>query len=1184
MVNRRPTIVIGVGGVGGRIVSEATKHMTPEDKKYIATICLDTNINDLKKLSDKGIDYVVQTSTDQTVLRYVQELEENGVPTRDWIHNIPLMNERTMLKGAGQIRQLSRIAMLSAVESGKFKAIDEAIVNINSSGSTFEQDVSVFIVGSVAGGTCAGTMVQLPLYVRKLLIQRSAATDPNIRGLFIGASVTEGYQEGNTTKIRDTYANDYACIKEVNGFYHFASSPKDDIPVSLEFYEPTKVIGGDGVNPIPYKYIFLLERFNHLGKSIPGGAKPKDYEAMAANILLAQLSQIGDEAEGSEDNLIRKLIQENGMSRYCGAGAINIEYPYEDIREYCALRCSEDSVKNQWRRIDEEYLIEKKQQAQRAKVDSTYEEESFEDFYIRKFEEYTEKGSADSFFRSLSGDLKEFGKKSKDEAANQNEDDIFFVPQGDTEAPTDRITMAKSAIEDLIKKDSQENYQVSSARYACNISESDITAPEAGSEDVVVLRTLRAIGDYTAEVKNNLSYGYDTANKIVSVMHYEAGTGMSAPWIMDKSDYNIAHVIRSTHPIVSRYILMKLRNYAKVELEKAIEAEQNLRGRLDYINTMDFDGDESNGIQNANTVYSNIIYGKNKRGFKLFGKKNASTPLDDFAGLFTAAVRGQVVTINSYHAAAYRHRVFDDVLKRINVLLQAYTIMFDSLPDVTKSLSEQVMDLETRHEEINEDIARYVFARKTHKLVAYNMISSSLSTEDLPAETKDKFAQEIYNLFTDYYQKTLTADEDERDFYRDELNRYSRNLFNSTIFPSIKHAVSDSVDQLLDKGVIKAIEFEVLCDDELKKHDGDIKGASSTLGRMIKTGNYDLTDEQKDKMRDVIREVLSRAEPFIGVDGKPAGRAVYWGTNPAVMSQGVNEAVLMDLVNVRTELPRIVNDEAFTTNELRCYSIFYAISPEDLKSYKDGSPAQKYYAQAISDVISKNVRGKNVDEAASPHIDKRWHMEAYLPELDPRKELRNRANDLIATIELLAYGGVKTDTYDDKMRWVYTIPIYPVEIFIEGKLAEVERKGNRSYTGLYRSMAFNPVIKENTIARIREARAEDISGETDIEANILQHYGISMLLSIPDILGIYNDVPFTALDLMAELSNSMSRTRYVRMVEAFKAYVFDYCRESCRAREGQNVKVYKDIMKALVDRSRSTTLEKQELKRIGEIG
>lgn len=1184
MATKKPTLIMGIGGVGGRILKEVSKKLSEEDRKFIATICLDTNVLDLQKLEKSGIDYIVQTSTDQTVKDYCTALKENGNDPTGWIHNIPLMNERTMLKGAGQIRQLSRLAMLSSIESNKFKAIDEAIDRVNSAGQIMQQDVSVFIVGSIAGGTCAGSMVQLPLYVRERLIQHSAATDPNIRGLFIGPSVTESYQEGNTTKIRDTYANGYAVIKEINGFYRFASMDKNSIPVKLEYYEPKKEKDGNDTNPIPYKYLFLIEKYNHMGKPLPRGARPHDYEKMVANILLAQLSPIGAEAEGSEDNLIRGLISTEGMNRYCGAGAINIEYPYEDLKEYCAIRCSADSVQNQWRRIDEEYLLEKRSQAQRAQIDTMYVKEELEDFYIRKFEEYAAPGSTDAFFRSLSGELKQFGSSGKKQTGSSDTDDIFDFGDADAgENVTDKISIAKRAIENLIKSDSEENEDVLYTKTACRIEEGNITNPESGSEDSIVLRELRAIDDYLDAVKNNLQIGYDTVNKIISIASNDSAIGMTAPWVKDHSDYNIAHIIKGTHPIVARYILLKLREYAKIELEKAIESEQYLESNLDVISRTDFDGDDTNGIQNANTVYNNIINGKTKGGrlFKsVLSRKSATTPLDDFASLFVDAVRHQIDVINKYHIAAYRHRVFEDMVKRINILIEAYTIMFDSLPVVTKEISDKAQDLETAHEEENEDVSRYVFARKRHKKVAYNVITNLVSTEVLPDETKDKFAEEIYGLFASYYSKSLDADESEKDFYRDELDRKARTLFTSTMFPSIKHAVTNVINNYFDKGVVKALEYEVLCDAELAKFKNDFKGASSDFGRLIKTGDYQLDDSQINEIKDIIRMVMSRAEPFIGIDGNPTGKAVYWGTSNKTFTGGVTKPYLLGLLDVQPSIKaRMVEDSTFTKNELVCYNVFYAINPEDLKNYQKDSASYKYYTQSINDVILKNKVGKSVESAASPHLDKRWHLEAFLPEIDPKSEIDNRRKDLIAMATLLASDGVAPVEYDGVKRWSYKVPIYPVDIHMCEKLAPC------SYVGLFKSMSYNPIIKGSTLEELNQTINNDKDRETDIENNIENHFAIKMLYQVPDVLGTCSadKENVSILDIISEMSSSVSPEKYHEMLDGVKAFVLDYCKSVSSEREGQAEKLFKDVMRTICDKSSNETMSKQEFKRIGEL-
>ena len=67
MANKIPTLIIGIGGIGCNIVAETFKSLDAEDKKTIATVCMDTDANDLKRYQELGIDAVIQTSTNDVV-------------------------------------------------------------------------------------------------------------------------------------------------------------------------------------------------------------------------------------------------------------------------------------------------------------------------------------------------------------------------------------------------------------------------------------------------------------------------------------------------------------------------------------------------------------------------------------------------------------------------------------------------------------------------------------------------------------------------------------------------------------------------------------------------------------------------------------------------------------------------------------------------------------------------------------------------------------------------------------------------------------------------------------------------------------------------------------------------------------------------------------------------------------
>ena len=46
-INKVPTLILGIGGIGCRIASNINDLLTPEAKKHIALIGVDTNVNDL---------------------------------------------------------------------------------------------------------------------------------------------------------------------------------------------------------------------------------------------------------------------------------------------------------------------------------------------------------------------------------------------------------------------------------------------------------------------------------------------------------------------------------------------------------------------------------------------------------------------------------------------------------------------------------------------------------------------------------------------------------------------------------------------------------------------------------------------------------------------------------------------------------------------------------------------------------------------------------------------------------------------------------------------------------------------------------------------------------------------------------------------------------------------------------
>lgn len=69
-----PTLLIGLGGVGSKIVERVSGLITPEQRESIAVVVLDTDINDLRAIRERNpFIRTIQTSTRQTVGEYLSK-------------------------------------------------------------------------------------------------------------------------------------------------------------------------------------------------------------------------------------------------------------------------------------------------------------------------------------------------------------------------------------------------------------------------------------------------------------------------------------------------------------------------------------------------------------------------------------------------------------------------------------------------------------------------------------------------------------------------------------------------------------------------------------------------------------------------------------------------------------------------------------------------------------------------------------------------------------------------------------------------------------------------------------------------------------------------------------------------------------------------------------------------------
>lgn len=348
-----PTLLVGLGGTGSKIVCRVSQMVTEEQRKRIGFAVFDTDINELREIREANpFIKTIQTSTKLTVGEY---LNIDTHARDEWFPVNGILNSKSLTEGAGQVRAISRLALDTAIRAGNMEPLHNAIEELYKlEGDSSEQALRVVIVSSLAGGTGSGLILPVALYLKNYLATKFQASANITRGFFILPEVfyevIRGQSERNNLK-----CNAYATLRELDAFLMKGDETlpeKYEKTVKLEFPR----VGSNDVeeyNVRPYDFCFLFDAQNTEGKKLNSFNQYLDH---AANCIYSQsIGPMNKRSNSSEDNTIRELCAERGRNRYAGAGSAMLIYPYEDVREYIALNWTKECVSSQWLVFDRMY-------------------------------------------------------------------------------------------------------------------------------------------------------------------------------------------------------------------------------------------------------------------------------------------------------------------------------------------------------------------------------------------------------------------------------------------------------------------------------------------------------------------------------------------------------------------------------------------------------------------------------------------------------------------------------------------------------------------------------------------------------------------------------------------------------------------------------------------------------------
>ena len=1122
---RSPTLLIGVGGIGGQIVHQVYNTMSEYDRTYVEMVVMDTNINDLDKFIGTGIHYI-QTSENKTVQGY---LAANG-EYADWFPVNPLINAKNLSQGAGQIRSVSRLGALASKAKGNFAAIDSAIDRVlTNHGDTLIRAVRVMVVGSATGGTGSGLGVQLPFYVRNVLESKNV---PNvlIRGMFLMPSLTEGKQDTDAKK-KAVNVNGYAFLKEVNAFYHAQTTIAEDNVLSIEEYVPgVKALTDGGVQlaaaaPVPYDFLFLVEKYG--GRGSIGDLE--DYIVRSSQIVMNQLfSPIANHGFSAEDNLITSSVPTGGMNRYCGAGIANAIYPKDEVVRYCTVRYAGDLIKGYWLQIDDEFNRRDAQQRRLKKTDPNLESLDRGATYCQIFDDMCnpQKHEVSSEVSALKGELTV--RVTHEDGANT-------------------ITEERPLVDCMVNYIESHFDQV--------FADSGLTAEAEGCNMDRTLLNMQSEADGEVSLKmGNLSqFRTNAENKVSTLVVATAEEILPsdlklAQGVSKDARHNIYISLCKKHPIITRYVLYALR---KRLLEKKKESDERLEERYEResIFTKDYFREKGKDTQRESPR-----------------EALAKTPagLFSFMGLNSAAYKKLIKVIANDASAEAAHildmaehtlksTAYRIILNRLDALIDLYEQFFEELREIVESKAEEAKRLEAgKGSGMDEDFKgdKYICCNTQCKQFLYDQFQSSVTdaelemSEDVKLGFFDKMFQEYTTNLTE--QENPTA-------YVTHLSL--RQLFEQGVLAPITAQFQKKGFRHLDMSVLEAIRKQF----EIENHNN---------------GNATNPLAFQQYFSDLCSSLRTLAVPYLSYDLEVAnyasgGKLTYsWGLNHSAVAryqsgtveQGVDKQVLS---NMFLSNEACLADDSFSPYQMVCYAAIYDLRVENCSSYKVGKFPEKCYNERLHNLVDQAyVISDDKDgylEVIHPHLDCRWHEHAYLPELmEYDDETMAKSTRLSFMLSLcLGLCDYREEKTENLTCWWYrrTGSKYSSPVYVGGKELRTQ-----SIFSLYKAFDRNRVIVEDTQNYIAQQKklAYDSRPMTGITEQSLLAQTIIQALTGNG--GSKRNV----LDLLYMLMvDSGNRKELERNLNDLENYIYNYCFEMVNKNANKAAAMSEAVRKAI---------------------
>ena len=1134
-MNKIPTLVVGVGGIGCRIAAQVSDMLSEEDRQYVGLVGMDTNVLDLEKLKKHNM-RVVRTSDDRTVREFLQNNESYS----KWFPVSHYLLDRGFREGAGQIRAISRMAAIAAEERGDFQEIDKEIQRIRQNNSS----LAVMIVGSITGGTGAGIFLQVPLYIRQLMKHTVGLDSVIIRGMFVGADITEGAQPSDINK-RAMHVNAYSCLKELNAFYIAQNDRSVEDRLELDWYErrgkendevrsdslhTARVIDPyadpeenqteinledaalirEGKANIPYNYLYLIE--NSFNDGTIGLPALESVEKLVANMVFTYMfTPVHDNAASVVDNFVLQDMEQGGMGRYASTGLCKLVYPKKNVENYVTYNTVSGIIKEDWLLIDDFYDAEKANAIQQQKTDRDVKIPELKDVYPEQYKKLIGRGQA------LAGLYSE-----------------AYADEGYQKSLNTFVTDLEKEINTVLSAVDLDN-----KKKACDVQFSRME--ELDEAKIETTRVYNALRSYQNAAEDQVGKAYSIVNSMIpsTLKLLESGS---------KEDKSLYRILADKHPLTARYFCYQIIN----DLEKKIEANKknaNIDLNVENLAEADFSAKEE-GIQTADRAVGAL---ESKSGLRYLldeiGVNVDRRKLHKIAKQLATLSGSQTANIERYLSVNLRIRTYEETVRRLNQIVKNYEVFFSSIHNMIKNNTSKMRDIERRAATDSLGEIRVCFDSACLEVLCDEYMQDA--DRELPADTKLSIFRSLYKVFEkDMSLVGKVVSEKQQERHDKEKKEELSRVFKVAVADNIRKSVRTKEEAALNMNIIEALQKEMT-----------IRGASAADREEDEDSS--VTEERREELRreryirDRINEALKGAAPLVASERKSEkenAELAFVAMNPECAMKddddrpdaGLTKDAYAPEGNRETTHnvnPSVILDEEFSRYEITCLRAQYKLLITDLTKYKRGSVNEQNYNERLSQ-IGKKPSIVDVDAfktVINPHLNRYWNEEGFIPAIDPvdrRDDLDDRRKAFIYALgmdQVVRLREKAEGSRKNVLRWYANTA---------GSLVLINSCGQpigNSFTDLYEALAFNGRLKKGFLnyARFTATQKKASSDAQTLFDNILQDDFVLDLSQVPT--GPAYSEEKNIIDIFAEMMSTMDEDDFNGLFTGLLLVIWEYC-------------------------------------------